>query len=118
MGFDIVYLTPIHPIGIAHRKGPNNSLIGQADSPGSPWAIGNSSGGHTSIEPKLGTLDDFDRFVRIAERLGLEITLDLAIQCSPNHPWVRKHPEWFRRRPDGSIHFAENPPKQYQDIYP
>jgi starch synthase (maltosyl-transferring) len=117
MGFDVVYLTPIHPIGIAHRKGPNNSLVAAPDSPGSPWAIGNSSGGHTSIEPKLGTLDDFDHFVRVAERLGLEIALDLAIQCSPNHPWVEEHPEWFRRRPDGSIHFAENPPKQYQDIY-
>jgi starch synthase (maltosyl-transferring) len=118
MGFDVVYLTPIHPIGIIHRKGPNNSLLATPDSPGSPWAIGNSDGGHTAIEPKLGTLDDFDRLVAAAKRLELEIALDFAIQCSPDHPWVREHPEWFRHRPDGSIKFAENPPKQYQDIYP
>jgi starch synthase (maltosyl-transferring) len=118
MGFDVVYLTPIHPIGSTHRKGPNNSLIPAPDSPGSPWAIGNAAGGHVAIEPKLGTLDDFDHFVAVAKRLELEIALDLAIQCSPDHPWVTEHPEWFRRRPDGSIKFAENPPKQYQDIYP
>jgi len=118
MGFDVVYLTPIHPIGIKYRKGPNNSLVAAPDSPGSPWAIGNSAGGHTAIEPKLGTLDEFDHFVAVAGRLGLEIALDLAIQCSPDHPWVTEHPEWFRHRPDGSIKFAENPPKQYQDIYP
>jgi starch synthase (maltosyl-transferring) len=118
MGFDVVYLTPIHPIGTTYRKGPNNSLIAAPDSPGSPWAIGSSAGGHMAIEPQLGTLDDFDHFVAVAERLGLEIALDFAIQCSPDHPWVIEHPEWFRHRPDGSIKYAENPPKQYQDIYP
>jgi len=118
MGFDVVYLSPIHPIGTTHRKGPNNSLVAAPDSPGSPWAIGSSAGGHMAIEPKLGTLDDFDHFVAVAERLGLEIALDLAIQCSPDHPWVTEHPEWFKHRPDGTIKYAENPPKQYQDIYP
>jgi starch synthase (maltosyl-transferring) len=118
MGFDVVYLTPIHPIGVTYRKGANNSLIATPDSPGSPWAIGSSAGGHMAIEPQLGTLDDFDHFVAVAERLGLEIALDFAIQCSPDHPWVSEHPEWFRHRPDGSIKYAENPPKQYQDIYP
>jgi starch synthase (maltosyl-transferring) len=118
MGFDVVYLTPIHPIGTTYRKGPNNSLIAAPDSPGSPWAIGSSAGGHMAIEPRLGTLDDFDHFVAVAERLGLEIALDFAIQCSPDHPWVTEHPEWFRHRPDGTIKYAENPPKQYQDIYP
>ena len=118
MGFDVVYLTPIHPIGTTHRKGPNNSLVAAPDSPGSPWAIGSSAGGHMAIEPRLGTLDDFDHFVAVAERLGLEIALDFAIQCSPDHPWVTEHPEWFKHRPDGTIKYAENPPKQYQDIYP
>ena len=118
LGFDVVYLTPIHPIGRTHRKGPNNSLTPFPDSPGSPWAIGSAAGGHTAIEPTLGSLDDFDRFVVAARRLGLEIALDFAIQCSPDHPWVREHPEWFRHRPDGSIKYAENPPKEYQDIYP
>jgi len=118
LGFDVVYLTPIHPIGTTYRKGPNNSLIAAPDSPGSPWAIGSWAGGHTAIEPRLGTLDDFDHFVAVAERLGLEIALDFAIQCSPDHPWVTEHPEWFRHRPDGTIKYAENPPKQYQDIYP
>ncbi len=118
MGFDVVYLTPIHPIGSAYRKGANNSLIAAPDSPGSPWAIGSSAGGHMAIEPRLGTLDDFDHFVTAAERLGLEVALDFAIQCSPDHPWVTEHPEWFRHRPDGTIKYAENPPKQYQDIYP
>jgi starch synthase (maltosyl-transferring) len=118
MGFDVVYLTPIHPIGSTYRKGPNNSLIVAPDSPGSPWAIGSSAGGHMAIEPRLGTLDDFDHFVAVAERQGLEIALDFAIQCSPDHPWVTEHPEWFRHRPDGTIKYAENPPKQYQDIYP
>jgi starch synthase (maltosyl-transferring) len=118
LGFDVVYLTPIHPIGRTHRKGPNNSLIPLADSPGSPWAIGNEAGGHTAIEPALGSLDDFEHFVAAARRLGLEVALDFAIQCSPDHPWVREHPEWFRHRPDGSIKYAENPPKEYQDIYP
>jgi len=118
LGFDVVYLTPIHPIGKTHRKGPNNSLTPLPDSPGSPWAIGSEAGGHTAVEPALGTLDDFDHFVAAAQRLGLEVALDFAIQCSPDHPWVREHPEWFRHRPDGSIKYAENPPKEYQDIYP
>jgi starch synthase (maltosyl-transferring) len=118
MGFDVVYLTPIHPIGTTYRKGPNNALIAAPDSPGSPWAIGSPAGGHMAIDPRLGSLDDFDHFVTVAERLGLEIALDFAIQCSPDHPWVTQHPEWFRHRPDGSIKYAENPPKQYQDIYP
>jgi starch synthase (maltosyl-transferring) len=118
LGFDVVYLTPIHPIGHTHRKGPNNSLTPLPDSPGSPWAIGSEAGGHTAVEPALGSLDDFDHFVFAAQRLGLEVALDFAIQCSPDHPWVREHPEWFRHRPDGSIKYAENPPKEYQDIYP
>jgi len=118
MGFDVVYLPPIHPIGETCRKGPNNSLIAATDSSGSPWAIGSSAGGHTAIEPKLGSIADFDHFVTVAGRLGLEVALDFAVQCSPDHPWVTQHPEWFRRRPDGSIKHAENPPKQYQDIYP
>ena len=118
LGFDVVYLTPIHPIGVTNRKGPNNQLSADKSAPGSPWAIGNDSGGHTAIEPSLGTLADFDHFVDAAAKLGMEIALDFAIQCSPDHPWVREHPEWFRRRPDGSIKYAENPPKEYQDIYP
>ena len=118
LGFDVVYLAPIHPIGHSHRKGPNNSLTPLPDSPGSPWAIGAEAGGHTAIDPALGDLDDFDHFVLAARRLGLEVALDFAIQCSPDHPWVHKHPEWFRHRPDGSIKYAENPPKEYQDIYP
>jgi starch synthase (maltosyl-transferring) len=118
LGFDVVYLAPIHPIGHTHRKGPNNSLTPLPDSPGSPWAIGSEAGGHTAVEPALGGLDDFDHFVSAARRLGLEVALDFAIQCSPDHPWVREHPEWFRHRPDGSIKYAENPPKEYQDIYP
>jgi starch synthase (maltosyl-transferring) len=118
LGFDVVYLPPIHPIGHTHRKGPNNSLTPRPDSPGSPWAIGSEAGGHTAVEPALGSLDDFDHFVLAARRLGLEVALDFAIQCSPDHPWAREHPEWFRHRPDGSIKYAENPPKEYQDIYP
>jgi starch synthase (maltosyl-transferring) len=118
MGFDIVYLAPIHPIGRTERKGPNNRLGAGPGDPGSPWAIGSEHGGHTAIEPALGTLDDFDRFVRAAKALGMEIALDFAIQCSPDHPWVREHPDWFYRRPDGTIRYAENPPKRYQDIYP
>lgn len=116
LGFDVVYLAPIHPIGHAFRKGRNNALEVTADDPGSPWAIGNSSGGHTAVEPKLGTLDDFDRFVAAARVNGLEVALDYALQCSPDHPFVREHPEWFTVRPDGSIKYAENPPKKYQDI--
>jgi starch synthase (maltosyl-transferring) len=118
MGFDVVYLAPIHPIGRTDRKGPNNQRSASPDDPGSPWAIGSDQGGHTAIEPALGTLADFDQFVRTAGSLGMEIALDLAIQCSPDHPWVREHPDWFHRRPDGTIRYAENPPKKYQDIYP
>jgi len=118
MGFDVVYLPPIHPIGVTNRKGPNNALAGDHHSVGSPWAIGNGAGGHTAVEPALGTLADFDRFVKAAGSLGMEVSLDFAIQCSPDHPWVKEHPEWFRHRPDGTIKYAENPPKEYQDIYP
>uniref|UniRef100_A0A7C3QQQ8 Alpha-1,4-glucan:maltose-1-phosphate maltosyltransferase n=1 Tax=Leptospirillum ferriphilum TaxID=178606 RepID=A0A7C3QQQ8_9BACT len=118
MGFDVVYLPPIHPIGHAYRKGPNNTPATGPDDPGSPWAIGSEKGGHTAIEPRLGTLGDFRKFVRTAHDAGLEVALDIAFQCSPDHPYVREHPDWFRKRPDGSIHYAENPPKKYQDIYP
>jgi starch synthase (maltosyl-transferring) len=118
MGFDVVYLPPIHPIGRSFRKGPNNSLEPGPGDPGSPWAIGAREGGHDAVEPGLGTLDDFDRFVEAARRQDLEIALDLAYQASPDHPYVRAHPEWFRQRPDGTIKYAENPPKKYQDIYP
>jgi starch synthase (maltosyl-transferring) len=118
MGFDVVYLPPVHPIGETYRKGRNNALTASPGDPGSPWAIGSAAGGHTAIEPGLGTIDDFDRFVRLANRLGLDVALDIAFQTSPDHPWVREHPEWFRHRPDGSIKYAENPPKKYQDIYP
>ncbi|CAL9443913.1 Alpha-1,4-glucan:maltose-1-phosphate maltosyltransferase 1 [Streptomyces sp. enrichment culture] len=118
MGFDVVYLPPIHPIGTTHRKGPNNTLSAGPDDPGVPWAIGSPEGGHDAVHPDLGTLDDFDDFVRRAGELGLEVALDFALQCSPDHPWVHKHPEWFHRRGDGSIAYAENPPKKYQDIYP
>jgi starch synthase (maltosyl-transferring) len=118
LGFDVVYLPPIHPIGHSFRKGRNNSLVAAPDDPGSPWAIGSEAGGHTAVDPALGTLEDFDAFRGEAERLGLEVALDLAWQCSPDHPWVTEHPEWFRHRPDGSIKYAENPPKKYQDIYP
>jgi starch synthase (maltosyl-transferring) len=118
LGFDIVYLPPVHPIGKTHRKGRNNTLVAGPDDPGSPWAIGSERGGHTAIDPGLGTLDDFDRFVAAARHLGLELALDIAFQASPDHPWVREHPDWFRHRPDGSIKYAENPPKKYQDIYP
>jgi starch synthase (maltosyl-transferring) len=116
MGFDIVYLPPIHPIGVAFRKGRNNALEAGPGDVGSPWAIGNSHGGHTAIEPALGTFDDFARLVRGARALGLEIALDYALQCSPDHPWIAEHPEWFAFRADGSIKYAENPPKKYQDI--
>ena len=118
MGFDVVYLPPIHPIGRSHRKGPNNTLAPGPHDPGVPWAIGGAEGGHKSVHPDLGTIGDFDDFVAEAGRLGLEIALDFAIQCSPDHPWVTEHPEWFRHRADGSIAYAENPPKKYQDIYP
>jgi starch synthase (maltosyl-transferring) len=118
MGFDVVYLPPIHPIGRSHRKGPNNALVAGPGDPGVPWAIGGPEGGHTAVHPDLGTIDDFDDFVEEAARNGLEVALDYAIQCSPDHPWVTEHPEWFRHRADGSIAYAENPPKEYQDIYP
>ena len=118
MGFGIVYLPPIHPIGRSFRKGPNNTLEHGPDDPGSPWAIGGEEGGHTAVHPDLGTLDDFDFFVAEAGRHGLEVALDYALQCSPDHPWVREHPQWFRHRPDGTIKYAENPPKRYQDIFP
>ena len=118
MGFDVVYLPPVHPIGTTYRKGRNNSLAAEPGDPGSPWAIGSPDGGHTAVDPGLGTIEDFDRFVHVANRLGLEVALDIAFQASPDHPWVREHPEWFKHRPDGSIKYAENPPKKYQDIYP
>jgi len=118
LGFDVVYLAPIHPIGRTHRKGKNNSLTPDPNDVGSPWAIGNENGGHTAIEPALGCMADFDRFVETARDLGMEVALDYALQCSPDHPWVREHPDWFFIRPDGSIRYAENPPKKYQDIYP
>jgi starch synthase (maltosyl-transferring) len=118
MGFDIVYLPPIHPIGVTDRKGPDNTLDPGPDDPGSPWAIGSADGGHTAIAPDLGTLDDFRRFCAEAADLGMEVALDYALNCSPDHPWVTEHPEWFWQRPDGSIRFAENPPKKYQDIFP
>jgi starch synthase (maltosyl-transferring) len=118
MGFDVVYLPPIHPIGVTERKGPDNTLGAGPDDPGSPWAIGSHEGGHTAIAPELGTLDDFRAFCAEAADVGLEVALDYALQCSPDHPWVHDHPEWFWRRPDGSVRYAENPPKKYQDIYP
>jgi starch synthase (maltosyl-transferring) len=118
MGFDVVYLPPIHPIGRAFRKGPNNALTAGPEDPGSPWAIGGPEGGHTAVHPELGTLEDFDRFVERARALGLEVALDFAIQASPDHPWAGEHPEWFFHRPDGTIKYAENPPKKYQDVYP
>jgi starch synthase (maltosyl-transferring) len=118
MGFDVLYLPPIHPIGTAFRKGKNNSLTPGPDDVGSPWAIGSAEGGHKAVDPRLGTLADFRRFLKKAGEHGLEIALDLAYQCSPDHPYVKEHPEWFRKRPDGTIQYAENPPKKYQDIYP
>ncbi|WP_199423740.1 alpha-1,4-glucan--maltose-1-phosphate maltosyltransferase [Actinotalea solisilvae] len=118
MGFDVAYLTPIHPIGTTYRKGRNNSLDTEPGDPGSPYAIGSPDGGHDAIHPELGTFEDFDHFVAVARENGLEVALDLALQCSPDHPWVREHPEWFTTRIDGSIAYAENPPKKYQDIYP
>ena len=118
MGFDVVYLPPIHPIGTTFRKGPNNTLDAGRYDVGVPWAIGSPEGGHDAVHPDLGTIEDFDDFVRRAGSLGLEIALDFALQCSPDHPWVEKHPEWFHHRSDGTIAYAENPPKKYQDIYP
>jgi len=118
MGFDVVYLPPIHPIGRSFRKGPNNTLVPGPGDPGSPWAIGASEGGHDAVHPELGSLEEFDELVASARAKRLEIALDIAFQCTPDHPWVKEHPEWFRRRPDGTIQYAENPPKKYQDIYP
>lgn len=118
MGFDVLYLPPIHPIGKTNRKGPNNTLNAGPDDPGSPYAIGNEQGGHDAVEPSLGTIEDFDRFVAAVQANGMEVALDFAINCSPDHPYVRTHPEWFYHRPDGTIKYAENPPKKYQDIYP
>ncbi|EUA50032.1 alpha amylase, catalytic domain protein [Mycobacterium xenopi 3993] len=113
-----MYLPPIHPIGKVHRKGRNNAATAAPGDVGSPWAIGSDEGGHDAVHPLLGTLDDFDDFVSTARDLGLEVALDLALQCAPDHPWAREHPEWFTTLPDGSIAYAENPPKKYQDIYP
>ena len=118
MGFDVIYLPPIHPIGRTNRKGPNNTLTPGPDDPGSPWAIGAAEGGHDAVHPDLGTIDDFDAFVARAGDLGLEVALDLALQAAPDHPWAASHPEWFTTRADGTIAYAENPPKKYQDIYP
>ena len=118
MGFEVLYLPPIHPIGHAHRKGPNNTLVAGPQDPGSPWAIGSEAGGHDTVHPDLGTVKDFEKFVVEANKLGIEIALDLALQASPDHPWVKTNPEWFTTRADGTIAYAENPPKKYQDIYP
>jgi len=118
MGFDVIYLPPIHPVGTTNRKGPNNTLAPNENSPGSPWAIGNKEGGHKAIHPELGTMKDFEQFVETARTLNMEIALDFAIQCSPDHSYVKEHPEWFYRLLDGTIRYAENPPKKYEDIYP
>ncbi len=118
MGFDVLYIPPIHPIGISHRKGKNNSLTATETDPGVPWGVGNSAGGHDAVNPELGTLEDFKEFLKVAKKNDIEIALDLALQCSPDHPWVKEHPEWFTKRADGSIAYAENPPKKYEDIYP
>jgi starch synthase (maltosyl-transferring) len=118
MGFDVLYLPPIHPIGRTHRKGKNNTPTAGPDDPGTPWAIGAQEGGHKAVHPQLGTLDDFRRLVTKAQDYGIEIALDLAFQCSPDHPYVKEHPEWFRWRPDQTVQYAENPPKKYEDIYP
>src|SRR5262249_47505067 len=118
MGFDVLYLPPIHPIGRSFRKGKNNSLASTPEDPGSPRAIGAEEGGHKPEHPQLGTLDDFRDLMRSARAWKMEVALDVALQTSPEHPYVGKHPEWFRRRADGSVQYAENPPKKYQDIYP
>jgi starch synthase (maltosyl-transferring) len=117
-GFDVLYLPPIHPIGVTHRKGKNNARVAEPGDVGSPWAIGGKEGGHDAIHPDLGTLAEFDHFVAAAEQAGLQVALDFALQCSPDHPWVKQHPEWFFIRPDNTIRYAENPPKKYEDIYP
>lgn len=118
MGFEVLYIPPIHPIGISHRKGKNNSLTATETDPGVPWGVGNSAGGHDAVNPELGTLEDFKEFLKVAKKNDIEVALDLALQCSPDHPWVKEHPEWFTKRADGSIAYAENPPKKYEDIYP
>ena len=118
MGFDVLYLPPVHPIGVTERKGKNNALKAEPGDVGSPWAIGAKEGGHKALHPRLGTFTDFDALVAAAREKGISIALDIAFQCSPDHPYVREHPEWFRARPDGTIQYAENPPKKYQDIYP
>jgi Glycosidases len=118
MGFDVLYLTPIHPIGTTNKKGRNNTLTSEPTDPGSPYAIGSHEGGHDAIHPDLGTFDDFDFLVAEAKKRGMEVALDIALQCSPDHPWLSEHPEWFTTRADGTIAYAENPPKKYQDIYP
>lgn len=118
MGFDVLYFPPIHPIGKNNRKGKNNSVTSKPGEPGSPWAIGSDEGGHKSILPALGTLDDFKKLITEAKKLGIDVAMDIAFQCAPDHPYVTEHPEWFKQRPDGSIQYAENPPKKYQDIYP
>ncbi|MEV4419952.1 alpha-1,4-glucan--maltose-1-phosphate maltosyltransferase [Patulibacter sp. NPDC049589] len=117
LGFDVLYLPPIHPIGLKNRKGRNNTLVAGPDDPGSPYAIGDASGGHTAVHPELGTIDDVDHLVSVLHEHGMELALDFAIQCSADHPWLTEHPEWFNRRPDGTLKYAENPPKKYQDIY-
>jgi starch synthase (maltosyl-transferring) len=117
LGFDVVYMPPIHPIGHTHRKGRNNALVAAPGDPGSPWAIGSKEGGHTAVHPQLGTLEDFDRLIEAAREAGIELALDFAIQCSGDHPWLHEHPEWFHHRPDGTLKYAENPPKRYEDIY-
>ncbi len=118
MGFDVLYFPPIHPIGRINRKGTNNSLRAKPGDVGSPWAIGSAEGGHKDILPQLGTFEDFDRLLNVARALGIEIAMDIAFQCAPDHPYVTQHPQWFKHRPDGSVQYAENPPKKYQDIYP
>jgi starch synthase (maltosyl-transferring) len=118
MGFDVLYIPPIHPIGYAHRKGKNNSLEALPSDPGVPWGIGNTDGGHDAINPELGTMKDFEDFLKVAKKHKIDVALDLALQCSPDHPWVKTNPEWFTKRADGTIAYAENPPKKYQDIYP
>jgi starch synthase (maltosyl-transferring) len=118
MGFDVIYLPPIHPIGVTHRKGKNNSVTCEPDDVGSPWAIGGKEGGHTAVHPELGSIADFVALVKVAAEFGIEIALDYALQCSPDHPWVKEHPDWFFVRPDGTLRYAENPPKKYEDIYP
>ncbi|MBX5440471.1 MAG: alpha-1,4-glucan--maltose-1-phosphate maltosyltransferase, partial [Solirubrobacteraceae bacterium] len=117
LGFDVLYLPPVHPIGVTNRKGRNNALVAEPGDPGSPWAIGSADGGHDAINPEIGTLEDFERLVGTCREHGVELALDFAIQCSPDHPWLTEHPEWFQRRPDGTLKYAENPPKRYQDIH-